>query len=421
MPNVSFYGLLIVAVVAFAAPLLLGLSPARRLPTVVLEIVAGIIIGPSGFGWVKVDVPTSILSLLGLAFLLFLAGLEVELDRLKGRLLLVVGASFLLSFGLALLVGYGLATGSLVKSPLLVAILLCATSLGVVVPVLEDAGESESKFGQLVIAGATIAEFGPIILLSLFFSREATSTGTKLFLLGSFVLLALIFALVVLGLERSMRFAPVLLKLQDTTAQIRVRGAFVLLVAFVALAQRLGLEVILGAFLAGVILRVVDQDRRMTHPQFRQKLEAIGFGVFIPIFFVVTGIQFDLSALFSTASTIVLLPIFLGALLIVHGVPAMLYRPRVGNRRFVVAGLLQSVSLPFIVAASQIGMELGLLSKATGAALITAGLLSVVLFPILALTLLRRGDVKSSPRSVQNSMANSRSKAAQEQEREMKT
>jgi Kef-type K+ transport system membrane component KefB len=421
MPNVSFYGLLIVAVVAFAAPLLLGLSPARRLPSVVLEIVAGIIIGPSGFGWVKVDVPTSILSLLGLAFLLFLAGLEVELDRLKGRILLVVGASFLLSFGLALLVGYGLATGSLVKSPLLVAIILCATSLGVVVPVLKDAGISESNFGQLVIAGATIAEFGSIILLSLFFSREATSTGTKLFLLGSFVLLAIVFAFVVIGLERSMRFAPVLLKLQDTTAQIRVRGAFVLLVAFVALAQRLGLEVILGAFLAGVILRVVDQDRRMTHPQFRQKLEAIGFGVFIPIFFVVTGIQFDLSALFSTASTIVLLPIFLGALLIVHGVPAMLYRPRVGNRRFVVAGLLQSVSLPFIVAASQIGMELGLLSKATGAALITAGLLSVVLFPILALTLLRRGDVKSSPRSVQNRMANSRSKAVQEQEREMKT
>jgi Kef-type K+ transport system membrane component KefB len=397
MPNVSFYGLLLIAVVAFAAPLLLGLSPARRLPSVVLEIVAGIIIGPSGFGWVKVDIPTSILSLLGLAFLLFLAGLEVELDRLKGRILIVVGASFLLSFGLALLVGYGLSTGGLVKSPLLVAIILCATSLGVVVPVLKDAGESESNFGQLVIAGATIAEFGSIILLSLFFSREATSTGTKLFLLGSFVLLAIVFAFVVIGLERSMRFAPVLLKLQDTTAQIRVRGAFVLLVAFVALAQRLGLEVILGAFLAGVILRLVDQDRMMTHPQFRQKLEAIGFGVFIPIFFVATGIQFDLSALFASASTIALLPIFLVALLIVHGVPAILYRPLVGNRRFVVAGLLQSVSLPFIVAASQIGMEMGLLSRATGAALITAGLLSVVLLPIMALTLLRRGEVKSSP------------------------
>jgi Kef-type K+ transport system membrane component KefB len=263
--------------------------------------------------------------------------------------------------------------------------------------VLKDAGESESDFGQLVIAGATIADFGSIILLSLFFSREATSTGTKLFLLGSFVLLAIVFAFVVLGLERSMRFAPVLLKLQDTTAQIRIRGAFILLVAFVALAQGLGLEVILGAFLAGVILRLVDQDRMMTHPQFRQKLEAIGFGVFIPIFFVTTGVQFDLSALFASASTIALVPIFLVALLIVRGVSAILYRPLVGNRRFVVAGLLQSVSLPFIVAASQIGMELGLLSRATGAALITAGLLSVVLFPLMALALLRRGDMRSSP------------------------
>ena len=275
------------------------------------------------------------------------------------------------------------------KSPLLVAIILCATSLGVVIPVLKDAGESESDFGHLVIAGATIADFGAIILLSLFFSREASSTATKLFLLGSFVLLTIVVALFVLGLERSMRFSSVLLRLQDTTAQILcVRGAFMLLVAFVALAEGLGLEVILGAFLAGVILRLIDRDRMMTHPQFRQKLEAIGFGVFIPVFFVTTGLQFNLSALFASASTLVLVPIFLVALLFVRGVPAMLYRPFVGNRRVVVAGLLQSVLLPFIVAASQIGMELGLLSRATGAALITAGLLSVILFPIIALTLL---------------------------------
>lgn len=292
---------------------------------------------------------------------------------------------------------YILYSGGLVKSPLLVAIILCATSLGVVIPVLKDAGESESDFGQLVIAGATIADFGAIILLSLFFSREATSTGTKLFLLGSFVLIAITFAFVLLGLEWSMRFSPVLLRLQDTTAQIRVRGAFMLLAAFVALAQGLGLEVILGAFLAGVILRLVDRDRMMTHPQFRQKLEAVGFGVFIPIFFVTTGLQFDLAALFASTSTIALVPIFLVALLLVRGVPAIFYRPLVGSRRFVVAGLLQSISLPFIVAASQIGMELGLLTRATGAALITAGLLSVILFPITALTLLRRREVKSAP------------------------
>ncbi len=392
MPSVSFNGLLIVTVVAFLAPLLLGLSPARRLPSVVLEIVAGIVIGPSVLGWVRVDLPISILSLLGLAFLLFLAGLEVELERLRGRLLIYVGSGFLLSLGLALLVGYGLSLAGQVLSPLLIAIILVATALGVVVPLLKDAGESSSTFGQIVIAGAMFAEFGSIILLSLFFSREATSTATKLVMLAGFVLLAAGFAFVVLRLEQSKRIAAVLLRLQDTTAQIRVRGAFMLLVAFVALASVLGLETILGAFIAGVILRLVDGDRMMTHPQFRQKLEAIGFGVFIPVFFVTSGLQFDLAALLASPLTILRVPIFLVALLLVRGVPALLYRPLVGTRRSIIAGLFQATSLSFIVAATQIGLELGLITKATSAALIAAGVLSVLIFPIIALTLLRRSE-----------------------------
>ena len=390
MPNVSFSGLFLVTVVAFLAPLLLGLSPARRLPSVVLEIVAGIVIGPAVLGWVKVDLPISILSTIGLAFLLFLAGLEVELERLRGRLMMNVGGGFLLSFGLALLVGYGLFLAGQVKSPLYIAIVLVATALGVVVPLLKDADETSTNFGQLVIAGAMIAEFGSIILLSLFFSREATSTATKLILLGGFILAAMAFAFVVLRLERSMRFAAVLVRLQDTTAQIRVRGAFMLLAAFVALAEVLGLEVILGAFIAGVLLRFIDGDRMMTHPQFRQKLEAGGFGIFIPVFFITTGLKFNLAALLASPSTILRVPIFLVALLFVRGLPALLYRPLVGGRRAVVAGLLQATSLSFIVAASQIGLDLGLITQANGAALIAAGLLSVIIFPISALTLLRQ-------------------------------
>src|SRR5215469_9064111 len=207
VPDVTFSGLLIVAIVAFLAPLLLALTRARRLPEIVLEIVAGIVIGPSVLGWVKIDLPISILSVLGLAFLLFLAGLEVELGRLKGRLLMFVGLAFLISFGLALLVGYGLYAAGQVISPLLIAIILVATGLGVVIPVLKDAGESASDFGQLVIAGAMFAEFGSIILLSLFFSGAATSIPTKLVLLGGFALLAAGFAFVVLRLERSKRIA----------------------------------------------------------------------------------------------------------------------------------------------------------------------------------------------------------------------
>jgi Kef-type K+ transport system membrane component KefB len=134
----------------------------------------------------------------------------------------------------------------------------------------------------------------------------------------------------------------------------------------------------------------------MTHPQFRQKLEAVGFGVFVPVFFVASGIRFDLAALFSSPSTIVRVPIFLIALLFVRGIPALLYHPLVGSRRSIVAGLFQATSLSFIVAASQIGLELGLITKATAAALIAAGLLSVLIFPIMALTLLRRREIKSA-------------------------
>ncbi len=389
MPTISFSSLLLVAVAAFLAPLLLGLSPARRLPSVVLEIITGIILGPSVLGWVHVDLPIQILSLLGLAFLLFLAGLEVELARLKGRLLVFVGGSFLVSFALALFVGFLLFLGGQVLSPLFIAIVLVATALGVVIPVLKDAGESELSFGQLVIAGAMFAEFGSIILLSLFFSNEATSTSTKLVLLAGFILLAAAFTFVVLRLERSMHLTAVLQRLQDTTAQLRIRGAFLLLVAFVALAGALGLETILGAFIAGVILRFIDQDRMMTHPLFRQKLEAVGFGVFVPIFFVASGLNFNLTALLSSPSTILRVPIFLFALLLVRGIPALFYRPLVGSRRSVVAGLLQATSLSFIVAATQIGLALHLITTATGAALVAAGLLSVLLFPIIALTLLR--------------------------------
>jgi Kef-type K+ transport system membrane component KefB len=232
-----------------------------------------------------------------------------------------------------------------------------------------------------------------VILLSLFYSREATGTGAQLVLLGGFFLVAFALMVAFMGVERSRRLSAAFVRLQDTTAQIRVRGAFVLLVGFVALAEWLGLEVILGAFLAGAILTLVDRDRTMTHPHFRTKLEAAGFGIFIPVFFVTSGIRFDLGALFASAETVARVPIFFVALVLVRALPALLlYRSTVGRRNTVVAALLQATSLPFIVAGSMIGIELGTIDEATGAALIAAGLLSVLLFPLAALTLLRRGE-----------------------------
>ena len=203
-------------------------------------------------------------------------------------------------------------------------------------------------------------------------------------------MVVLLVGLAISGFERSMRLGRVLERLQDTTAQIRVRAAFVLLIGFAALADSVGFETILGAFAAGALLALIDRDRGMTHPEFRVKLEAVGFGVFIPIFFVTSGVRFDLNALFANASTVAQVPLFLVAIYLARGLPALVYAPLVGRSRAVIAGVLQSTSLTFIVAATQIGLGLGAVSHASAAALVAAGVLSVAISPTLALVLLRR-------------------------------
>src|SRR5918996_1668074 len=208
----SFTNLLIVMAVAFSAPLVLGLFPRLQLPSVVLEIVAGIVIGPSVLGIAEVDQTVQVVALLGLAFVLFLAGLEIEFDRLRGPIVRLTGLAFAASFAIALAVSLGLKAGGLVDTPLLVAIILCATSLGVLVPVLKDAGEIATTFGQLIVAAASIADFGAIILLSIFFSGEG-GTGSTLVLLGSLFALAAVVLLVVRGAERSMRIREDLVRL----------------------------------------------------------------------------------------------------------------------------------------------------------------------------------------------------------------
>ena len=402
MTAVHFTNLLIVVAAGVLAPLVLGFFPRIRLPAIVLEIVVGIVVGPSGLGWVKPDLPVSILALIGLAFLLFLSGLEIDVERLRGPILKLTAIGFAVSFVIAIVIGIGLHAGGFVKSPLFVAIVLVATSLGVIVPVLKDSGNISSSFGQLVIAAASIADFGAIILLSVFFSgKGSTSTAGTLILLGVFGLVVALVGLVIAGVEHSLGLSRVLRRLQDTTAQIRVRAAFLLLIAFTALADSVGLETILGAFAAGALLSLIDRDEAMTHPQFRLKLEAVGFGVFIPVFFVTSGVRFDLNALFASTSTVARVPLFLLAIYLARGLPAFVYVRLLGRSRAVIAGVLQATSLPFIVAATQIGVQLGVVTRASAAALVAAGLLSVIISPALGLALLRREQPeKAGPREL---------------------
>jgi Kef-type K+ transport system membrane component KefB len=394
---ISFTSVAIVAVVALVAPLVVGLT-GLRLPAIVLEILLGIVVGPQVLGWASNDEPVQVLGLIGLAFLLLLAGLEIDFDQLRGRLLRLTGLGYAISFALALVVGYGLKAADLVRSPLLVAIILSATGLGVILPILKDAGQTSTAFGQVVVAGASIAEVGPIVLLSLFFSGHSGGLGGKLVLLVGFFVFVVAVGAAILGLERSMRISQTLLKLQDTTAEIRVRGAFVLLALFVVLASKFGLEAILGAFLAGATLKLVDRDEGMTHAFFHAKLEAAGFGVFVPFFFVSTGIKLDVASLFHGGSTIARVPLFLAALLVVRGLPALVYRPLAERQSQLVAGgLLQATSLSIPVVAGQIGVDLGLIRPENYVALVTAGLISVIVFPLVSLTLLRGRTATAPP------------------------
>ncbi len=383
--EIHFTGVLIASVVAFGAPLLLQLAPRVRVPAIVLEIVGGIAIGPAGLGWVRADdIAVRLLSLIGLGTLLFLAGLEIDVERLRGRRLELAGSAFGVSVGLAVAAGYGLAAVGVHGSPLLLAIIFTSTSLGLLVPVLKDTGQVATGFGQLMMAAGTLGEFGSIVLLTLFFSQQASSPRSRLLLLALFGLFAVGVAGAVGRAWHSRWLSSALLRLDDTTAQLRVRATVVLLAAFAVLADDLGFEAILGTFVAGAILQLVDTDQRATSSRFRMKLDAIGYGFVVPFFFVYSGIQFDLHALLHPAA-LAKVPLFAGVLLLVRGLPAALYRPAFGTRSAVVAGLLQATSLTFVVVAAHLGQELGKLSRATSAALIAAGLLSVMVFPAVAL------------------------------------
>ena len=387
MPELSYLDLLIVTGAAVLAPLVLELARLRRVPSIVGEIVAGVLIGPTVLGIAEVDEPVRVLSQIGLVFLFFLAGLELDLRR-SGHQLRLVALAFAGSLALALGAAHLLEAAGLVEAPVLVAILLAATAFGIVVAVLKDAEQTDTRFGQVVIAAASLADLATVVLLSLLFSQQGSGPASAALLLGMFAVFAVVIAVVLQGARMSPRLSAAVASLQQTTAQLGVRIAFVLLIAFVALAEELGLEVVLGAFLAGAMLRALDRGDDLARSAIGERLEAIGFGVFIPVFFVASGMQLELGELFESAGDVVLVPAILASLLFVRALPALVYRRAIGGRPAAAAGLLQATSLPFIVAASQIGVELGHISSGTAAGLVAAGVVSVLLFPALALALL---------------------------------
>ena len=392
-----FTDLLWMSLVAVGAPLVVALVPSLRIPAVVLEIVGGIIIGPQVIGIATPDQHVRMMATIGLAFLLFLAGLEVDLDTFRSPVASLAARAFVLSMALAIAAGYLMNLAGTNEDPLLLAIIFVATSLGVVVPVLKDTGELESEFGQLVFIAGSMAEFGSIFLLSLFFSKDAKSPMSSLIMLIGFGLVIALSSFLVGRAWRGRWIARQMDRLEDTSSMLRVRAAIAVLFLFAVLANHLGLEAILGTFVAGALIRVLDRGNGIMGTHLRGRLEAIGFGFVVAFFFVATGMRLDIKALFASWSSAKELVLFFGALLFVRGVPAVIYRRRFGSRRSYVAGLMQATSLTFIVVAADLGRQLHKIDAPTQAALIAAGLLTVLLFPALALLLSSPAERPAGP------------------------
>jgi Kef-type K+ transport system membrane component KefB len=385
--GVQFGGLLAIAVAAFAAPLVARLIPGRLVPPVVLEVLAGIAIGPQALDLVRPTGGVYVLYLLGFGFLLFLAGQEIEVERFRGPTFRRTALSFAVSVVIAFPLAAGLrqiAAGADVR---LLALALTASSLGVMVPILRDNKVIDTEFGQLAVMAGSVGEFGALLLLTVLFSAQPEPTWVQVgYVLG----LGVAAAAGALGLRRLWRspwLRRALLATDQSTSQLRVRGGFVVLLAFTALAHRFGVDALLGAFVGGVVLNVADSDDRPTQERYQGKLHAIGYGFLVPVFFIVTGVQFNIRALLASRSALLLIPAILACILIARALPALLYRKTLGSRPAMAAGLLQATTLTFPVVVAEVGVSLGLLTSATSAALVGAALASVLLFPALALAL----------------------------------
>lgn len=378
--NVAFVSLL-----AVAAPAVARGFPRAMVPGIVVEILAGLAVGPHGLGWLRVDGALSTLALLGVTFLFFLAGLEVDFHQIGGPLLARSAAAYGLGFALALLATVLLRAAGLVQAPVLVAIALSATGLGLVIPILRNAGLLHTGTGTTVVGAASVAEFSAVVLLALLFSTGGSPLGSAV-LLVALAALSVGVALIGRRVAGIRRVTTVLDSLSGGTVQLRVRLSVTLVVCFAALAQWGGLEVVLGAFFAGGILHVLDDSMR--DPNLRGRLDGLGYGFFIPVFFITSGATLDLSALDLWPDVVVLVPLLVLVLLFVRATPEVVLRLGVDHRHRVGAGLMCATSLPFIVTATQVGVATGRLDTSTAAAVTTAGLIGVCVFPAIGVSLL---------------------------------
>ena len=382
---------LIVLAVAASAPLLAAACgravKSLIVPIVVFEIVLGAAIGPHGLKFAHLDETLDVLSTLGLAMLFFFAGYEIDLALVRGEPLRLAVIGWLLSVGLAYSLAGLLAAAGIVISGVLTGSALCTTAIGTILPVLRDNDQLGGRFGPMMLAAGAVGELGPILIVTLVLTTTSDRVSQGL-LLGAFVVLTVLSAIASsLSVRRWWEFIA---RSMETSGQLPVRLTVLFLAALVVLADHLGLDIILGAFAAGMIVRGILQDREDVEA-LNSKLEAIGFGFLIPFFFIQSGMKLDLSALTGGFDGIEKVPLFLAAFLVVRGTPAMLlYRRGLNRTERAGLALFSATELPIVVAITSLGVSEGEMRPTTAVALVTAAVLSVLIFPTVAIAIRSR-------------------------------
>ncbi len=396
-----FLPLMVVLALAFVVPFILARFP--RLPVVIGEIVFGVIVGPYVLGWVREDAILTFMSDIGLAFLMFLAGMEINFDLLfsdrkrkknEPNVVLLSLTIYALTIVLAVSGAFLLRRIGVEGDAWLLAFVLSATSLGVLLPILKERGLLETRYGQVLFLSAMLADFITVILLTVYLITLDKGFDPEIFTIALlFVLFLMLFRL---G-PRMLRIKSVsslIERLSSATVQIKVRGAIAILMGFVVLAEFVDAELILGAFLAGMIISLLKrpEDSGLVH-----NLEAFGFGFFVPVFFIMVGVNLDINSLLSSPQSLLMLPIILGLSILIKILPMIAALRYFGAKDLLLGGLLLNTHLSLEIAVAVIGVRSELLSQATGTVLIVFSLLTVMLMPLLFNFFGRKATEKESP------------------------
>lgn len=391
MSTSPFLALLLVTVLAAVLPLVVTRLRRVRIPLGVAEILAGIVIGPSVLNLVPPSEILEFLAEFGFSYLMFLSGLEVDLEILlaegeshsRSRLRHPIVSAFLM-FALTVVLSLGsakiLQRLHLIRNPLLMGLILSTTSLGIVVPVLKERHLLGRPYGQALLVAALVADFFTLLLLAVVIALITRGLTLDLLLVLAFLAIFAFALRMTSFLSQWPMWQRLGSELAHATAQIHVRGAFALMVAWVVLAEALGVEVIVGAFLAGAIVSLLTEKEESP---LREKLDAIGYGFLIPIFFITVGLDFNLRALVASQSALALVPLLLVMAYLVKLLPSLIYRLQFSWRETIAAGFLLSSRLSLIIAAAAIALDVGAISEAVNAAIILVAVITCTVSPYL--------------------------------------